>query len=398
MNTTTHHYILQAPSTEAFKSISAVEASGAATIRARLPIINGVAIETDEVHLGAVQALAERQGLRLIEDRRIGLLPDEQVGQPVSGLGPAFRGLDSWRAATHTVAADKMWDKGVTGQGIGVAVIDTGVAPHKDLRGRIVAFHDVVNGRPDPYDDHGHGTHVSGLVAGDGAASAGFIKGMAPSANIIGVKVLDGGGSGEFSDVIKGIQWAVDNKERYNIKVLNMSLGAYIETSYKDDPVVQAVEAAARAGITPVVAAGNSGPGASTVGTPGNAPNAVSVAAVDDRGTPWRWDDRIALFSSRGPTAIDNEQKPDLAAPGVAVMSLKANSNGYVPMSGTSMASPIVAGAAALLSQAHPDATPAEIRDALMSTAHTLWGYNANTQGKGCIDVEAADKALPAKG
>lgn len=394
MNVSTHRYILQAADGAAFKSLNLVEEAGAAKIRTRLPLINGVAIETDEAHEGALRDLVERQGLRLIEDRPVSLLPGEVPGETVVGGRGTFDGLEKWRAATHTIAADKMWDQGVTGKGVTVAVIDTGVAPHKDLAGRIIGFHDVINGRTQPYDDQGHGTHVSGLVAGNGAASKGYLKGSAPEANIVGVKVLDAGGSGEFSGVIEGIQWAVQNKDRFNIKVLNMSLGAYIESSYKDDPVVQAVEAAAAAGIVPVIAAGNSGPTASTVGTPGNAPNCVSVAALDDRGTPWRFDDRIALFSSRGPTAIDNENKPDLAAPGVAVMSLKANTDSYVPMSGTSMASPVVAGAAALLMQAHPDATPADVRAALMDTAHSLWGYGQTTQGKGCIDVAAASEQL----
>lgn len=394
MNVSTHRYILQAANGAAFRSLNLVEEAGAAKIRTRLPLINSVAIETDEAHEDALRELAAHQGLRLIEDRPVSLLRGEVPGEMVTGARGAFRGLEKWRAATHTIAADKMWDQGITGKGVTVAVIDTGVAPHKDLTGRIIGFHDIIHYRTEPYDDQGHGTHVSGLVAGNGAASKGFLKGSAPEANIVGVKVLDENGAGEYSTVIGGIQWAVQNKERFNIKVLNLSLGSDIVWSYKEDPVVQAVEAAAKAGIVPVIAAGNSGPRPSTVGTPGNAPSCISVAALDDRGTPWRFDDRIALFSSRGPTAIDKEMKPDVAAPGVAVMSLKANSDSYVPMSGTSMASPVVAGATALLLQAHPQATPAEVRAALMDTAHPLWGSSPASQGKGCIDVAAANEQL----
>jgi serine protease AprX len=389
MNVSTHRYILQAPDAAGFKSLGLVTRVGA-HIRRELPIINGVAVEVDRAHEDELRKMAARGDFRMIEDRKVTVLPGEIAGPDADLLG----NLDRWRAMTHTVGADKMWDQGVTGKGVTVAVIDTGVAPHKDLRGRIKAFHDVINGRIEAYDDHGHGTHVSGIVAGDGAASHGFLKGVAPEADIVGVKVLGGDGSGEISGVVEGIQWAVENRQRYDIKVLNMSLGADVESSWKDDPVCQAVEAAAAAGIVPVIAAGNSGPAGATVGTPGNAPDAISVAAVDDRGTPWNWDDRIALFSSRGPTPIDHLDKPDVAAPGVAIMSLKANSNGYVPMSGTSMASPVVAGAAALLVAAHPGATPAEIREALMDTAHHLWGYGAHTQGKGCIDVAAASQEL----
>lgn len=391
-DSTTRRFILQAPNRTAFQALSQVEADGVAQVRTRLPIINGVAVQVDESKVADLRARAERDGFRLIEDRKVHLPPNETPGTPVEG--EALVSLDSWRAATHTIAADKMWDQNARGKGVTVAVIDTGVAPHKDLRGRIVGFHDVINQKSDPYDDHGHGTHCSGIVAGDGAASHGYLKGVAPEANIVGIKVLGGDGSGEISGVVEGIQWAVENREKYHIKVINMSLGADIESSWKDDPVCQAVEAAAAAGILTAVAAGNSGPAPSSVGTPGNSPSAVCVAALDDRGTPWRWDDRIALFSSRGPTSVDGLQKPDVTAPGVAIMSLRANSGGYVPMSGTSMASPMVAGAAAVLMERHPEATPADIRNALMSSAHHMWGYGANTQGKGVINIEAADRAL----
>lgn len=382
-------FIVQAPSEAALQSIDAVESAGA-RIDAQLPLIKGVAVEVDAAKEADLRALAQKMSLKLFEDRPVALPEPDPVGPEVDVPGYTWT-LD---AGTRAIGARELWAEGFTGKGVTVAVIDTGLAPHRDFGSRVIGFHDVIEGKTDPYDDHGHGTHVSGTVGGDGAASRGWIKGVAPEASLVGVKVLDGGGSGTFSGVIEGIQWAVQNKERYNIKVINLSLGASVEEAAKDDPVVQAIEAAEAAGILPVIAAGNSGPFPSTIGTPGNAPAALTVAALDDRGTPWTWDDRMALFSSRGPTPIDGFQKPDVAAPGVAIMATKANSKGYTQMSGTSMASPMVAGAAALLFQAHPDATPAEVKAALMDTAHSLWGFSEKAQGKGRIDLPAAHDRL----
>lgn len=387
----TRRFIVEAPDRVQYESLDAVEASGVGQIHAKLPIINGVAVDVEAAREADLRAMAARMGLRVFEDRKVHIPDGEVVGTEIALPKQAFHMVD---AARHTVGADAMWDKGVTGKGVAVAVIDTGVAPHKDLGNRIIAFQDFVNHRADAYDDHGHGTHVSGTIACDGRASRGYLKGVAPDADIVGIKVLDGAGSGEFSDVIAGIQWAVQNKEKYHIKVFNLSLGGAIEETYKDDPVVQAIEAAESAGILPVIAAGNSGPIAQTIGTPANAPHALSVAALDDRGTPWRWDDRMALFSSRGPTPIDGLAKPDVAAPGVAIVAPRANTNGYTSMSGTSMATPMTAGSAALLLSAHPEKTPAQVKAALMDSAHHLWGWGPNTQGRGAIDVPAALEQL----
>lgn len=308
--------------------------------------------------------------------------------EPVDPTDPKW----SLELGPRRMGVHELWDRGLKGQGVTVAVIDTGVGTHPDLQGRIVGFQDFVNGRPDPYDDQGHGSHVSGTVAGDGAASFGKLKGVAPEASIVGVKVLDAGGSGTFADVIAGIQWCVENKERYGIKVLNLSLGAYVEETWKDDPVVQAVHAAERAGILPVIAAGNSGPFSGTVGTPGNAPAALTLGALDDRGTPYHWDDGVPFFSSRGPTPVDNLAKPDVIAPGAGITA--ATGDGYSRMSGTSMASPMAAGVAALLMQAHPDATPAQVKQALMETADPIRGFSKKGQGEGVIDAPGALERL----
>lgn len=343
-------------------------------IKANLPLIGAVAIE-----------VAPDQAVEVLAGRGVKVFPDAPVRLIEPFEGEANAQMD---AAGPTLGAPELWKRGIDGKGVTVAVIDTGVGPHPDLQGRIVGFQDFVNGRTDPYDDQGHGSHVSGTVGGDGAASFGKLKGVAPEASIVGVKVLDAGGSGTFADVIAGIQWCVENKDRYGIKVLNLSLGAYVEETWKDDPVVQAVQAAERAGILPVIAAGNSGPFSGTVGTPGNAPAALTLGALDDRGTPWHWDDGIPFFSSRGPTPVDNLAKPDVVAPGAGITA--AVGEGYKRMSGTSMASPMAAGVAALLMQAHPEATPAQVKQALMETADPLRGFSKKGQGEGAIDAPAA--------
>ncbi|MBM3465205.1 MAG: peptidase S8, partial [Armatimonadetes bacterium] len=236
--------------------------------------------------------------------------------------------------------------------------------------------------------------------------SAGRFVGTAPEASLVGVKVLDAGGSGRLSNIIKGIEWTVANRARYNIRVINMSLGGPARGSYKNDPICQAVERAVDAGMVAVVAAGNSGPGAKTVGTPGNDPRVITVGALDDRGTLAREDDDIAKFSSRGPTPVDALTKPDVLAPGVAITAptspgspLDTNPKvphegpWYITISGTSMATPVVAGVVADLLGAVPEASPQQVKDALMATARPLVRtppYDGNQQGSGVVDPLAA--------
>lgn len=220
-------------------------------------------------------------------------------------------------------AGDPIFEK-YKGRDVGIAVIDTGVYPHPDLVGqkyRIKGWVDFVNNRSLPYDDGGHGSHVSGDAAGDGTCSEGKFRAFAPEANIIGIKVL-GLDGGKTSDVVRGINWAIENKDKYNIKVINMSLGHKAE-HYADDPTDIAVEAAVKAGITVVVAAGNAGPEAGTISAPGDSPFAITVGAADDKKTPERTDDTVTPFSSRGPTP-DGLVKPDILAPGEKIISLLA--------------------------------------------------------------------------
>ncbi|WP_307584397.1 S8 family peptidase [Paenibacillus wynnii] len=291
--------------------------------------------------------------------------------------------------------------KGLTGKGINIAIIDTGVYPHPDLTrpvNRIVAFKDWVNHKKRPYDDNGHGTHVAGDAAGNGWVSKGKYKGPAPKAGIVGVKVLDKDGNGFDSTIIKGIEWCISNRKRLKLRILSMSFGGPMTSPCKDDPLCQAVEKAVKAGLIVVVAAGNSGPGRRTIESPGNSPLAITIGAVDDRRTLVQADDRITSFSSRGPT-LDGRIKPDIVAPGETIISLRAPCSQldrefpflrigkkYFVLSGTSMSTPIVSGAAAQLLQCNPSLSPKQVKEKLKRNTFRL-KLGPNTGGSGEINV-----------
>jgi serine protease AprX len=278
-----------------------------------------------------------------------------------------------------------------TSSDVVVAVIDTGIdASHVDLDGgKVIAWKDWVNSRTTPYDDNGHGTHVSGIIAGTGEGNANY-KGVAPGASLIGLKVLDSQGSGSMSDVTAAIDWAITNKSTYNIKIINLSLGTD-GSSDGTDSTSLAINNAYNAGIIPVVAAGNAGPGKATIGSPGAAANALTVAAFGDLGENGFF---LADFSSRGLTA-DNRLKPDIAAPGYKITSASANStNQYVTYSGTSMATPFTAGTAALILDANPNLTASQVISIITGTAQD-WGPSGQDldYGFGRLDSYAAIKS-----
>lgn len=348
-------------------------------ITADLPLINGIAVEVDEEQLGILPQLNKLgTDFHVWKDGRISI-PDPiiETQQPETRMD----------IAPVTLGVDKLWEAGLTGKGSTICVIDTGIAQHPDLKDRIVGFKDFVNGKTEAYDDQGHGTHCAGIAAGDGGET-GKYKGTAPEASIVGVKVLDRNGSGNFSDVIKGIQWAIENKEKFGIDVISMSLGGPVTQPSAKDPVSLAAEKATEAGIITVVAAGNEGPRPKTIGTPGNAENVITIGAMDDRGTVSRDDDKLAYFSSIGPTKFDERVKPDILAPGVNITAASHTGSGYVTMSGTSMATPFAAGVMALAAQAKPGIDPTELKEAAKGCADPLPQQNLtpNHQGKGVID------------
>lgn len=346
-----------------------------ATVRRGLPSVAGAAITVPKAGADDMwQALTEEQAVaRVWLDGRFKASADEDGAAAEAGGGVA------------QIGAPSAWAAGYDGKGVKVAVLDTGVdTTHPDLASAVTASKDFTSsGGTD--DKVGHGTHVAATLAGSGTRSDGRYKGVAPGAGILNAKVLDDNGEGSDSSVIAGLEWAAGQ----GAKVANLSLGQ--EDTPGEDPVEAAVNALSKStGMLTVAAAGNEGPDAGTVGSPGAAESALTVGAVDG-------EDRLADFSSTGPTA-DNALKPDLTAPGVDIVSAKAAhgylgdpaADGYVSMSGTSMATPHAAGAAAILAQRHPDWTGARIKQALTASTTPTTGATVYQQGTGRLDVSRA--------
>lgn len=293
--------------------------------------------------------------------------------------------------ASPSIEAYFPHDKGFEGEGITVAIIDTGVSPHYDLvkpKNRIVGFKDFINYKESPYDDNGHGTHIAGIIAGNGYSSRGRYVGVAPKSNILGVKALDKNGGGSTSKVIEAISYVIETKDKYNTKVINLSIGTPANSSCDIDPLCRAVTRAVEAGLTVVVAAGNSGPSRGSILSPGTNKNVITVGAVDDKRTIDPSDDTIADFSSRGPTP-DGINKPDLVAPGVNINSLSSNKlDSYVPLSGTSMATPLVSGTVALLYNKYGDLKPQEVKSMLLRACINLMDSGDDDQGAGMLNLK----------
>ena len=327
--------------------------------------------------------------------------------------------LERTGAVVGATAARQMF--GYDGTGITVAVVDSGVTPaHDDLADagggqRVDRFVDFVNGQSAAYDDYGHGTHVSGIVAGNGFNSGAERSGIAPGARIVALKVLDGSGAGRISSVIAAFGDVLVNKDVQHIRIVNVSLGAAVHESYNTDLLTLAAKRLVDAGIVVVAAAGNrgvnaGGPQYRSVMAPGNAPWVLTVGASSHMGTVHREDDTVAPFSSRGPTAVDYSAKPDLVAPGVGTESLSSpnsylyNSRSqyllsgtmptpwlpYLSLSGTSQATPVVSGTIALMLQANPTLTPNAVKAILQYTARPHSGYDALTEGAGFLDAKGA--------
>lgn len=402
-------------------------------------------------------------------------LSDEPTVKFVSPDRPLHSHLVNTAGAINAPYA---WSLGLDGSGIGVAVIDSGIVTRKNLsvkksdflaagsgsgngnsggngsgddgsndtggNNRIAYRKSWIKDGMDGGDGFGHGTHVAGIISGNGFNSTGqgdfqTYRGIAPNAQLIDLRVLDANGEGVDSDVIAAIQTAIQLKGKYNIQVINLSLGRPVYESYTLDPLCQAVEAAYQAGIVVVVSAGNDGRdnsagnnGYGTISSPGNDPYVITVGAMKTMGTPDRTDDLIATYSSKGPTVIDHIAKPDLVAPGNLVASFVGNAavalvttypqnivplsyyqtggsgaSPYFTLSGTSMAAPAVSGAVALLLQAQPGLTPDQVKARLMKTAYKTFPqyssytdpttgttytdqYDVFTVGAGYLDVQAA--------
>ena len=389
-------------------SVDAAATRLGGTLGRSLGLINGKVVELPN---GALKRLADYPGVdRIVFDR------------PTGG--------EMNRVAVTVGARAVQQNYGYRGAGIGVAVIDSGISSFnldmgyiglssqvKTLNGqRVVAFVDLVNGRTTPYDDNGHGTHVSGIISGNGTMTLGARAGIAPEAHLVSLKVLDQNGRGVISSVIAALDWIVSHKSLYNLRVVNLSVGAAVTESYNTDPLTLAAKHAVDAGVVVVTAAGNLGKSATGspqfggITAPGNAPWVITVGASSHEGTVSRLDDVMAPFSSRGPSAIDYHAKPDLVAPGTGTVSLSdplsvmyttkasyllsgslwVGYKPYLSLTGTSMSAPVVAGSVALMLQANPKLTPNLVKAILQYTAQVYPGYSPLAEGAGFLNTKGA--------
>lgn len=270
------------------------------------------------------------------------------------------KGIYAMNQVRNKLRAEYAHAKGITGRGITVAIMDTGIIPHIDFDKRILAFYDFTQGRQNAYDDNSHGTHVAGIIAGNGKMSRGLYKGMAPECNLFVMKVLDRKGNGNTAQVLKAIDHVIANREKYNIRVLNISVGmlpSADETEKKN--LMEAVEKAWNAGIVVVAAAGNNGPDRNSVTIPGQCKTIITVGSIDDYNKSSKTIKEG--YSGRGPTE-SCVIKPEILAPGTAIKSCSSRGKGYEIKSGTSMSAPIISGASALLLQKYPEMTPAQVK------------------------------------
>lgn len=295
-------------------------------------------------------------------------------------------GLDRVR---KILQIDRIHAQGITGKGIGVAVLDTGVFPHTDIAGRIAAFYDFVQAKRTMYDDNGHGTHVSGIIAGNGIQSKGVYKGVAPDAQLIMLKCLDESGNGSIEDAKKCIDFIIRHQKKYNIRIVNISIGSVLKPDSRDNEVlIESVEKLWKHGFVVIVAAGNNGPAMGSITVPGCAKSVITVGASDDgMGLRYRKNRTSLHYSGRGPTE-SCVVKPEILCPGTEIMSCAVGYSAYAKKSGTSMAAPVVAGVVALLLERYPHYTNKQVKKRLYETAIDL-GYDKNYQGWGLLNPAA---------
>jgi serine protease AprX len=371
------------------------------TMHRQLPIIHGFSATLEA---RAVPELARHQGVRWIS-------PDAPLVS-TNCDSSCYNSSTVISAYVKAIGADKVWNRStpLRGRGIGVAVLDSGVQQQQDLYLRNtgmnrlvgnVSFHTGLNRTA--YDAYGHGTHVAGIIGGSGSSSSGQYVGVAPEVKIINVKVSDDTNQGiaTTSSLVAGMEWVLNNRQTHNIRVVNISLSDSEASSYHEDALNAAVELLWFNGIVVVTSAGNRSDG--MISAPGNDPFVITVGATDDKGTPTIGDDVVASWSAYG-TTTDGFAKPDLVAPGVNIVSLPGNGalqnqhpqhvvttntgQQMFRMSGTSMAAPMVAAAAALLLQDEPNLTPDQVKFRLMATA-TRFGTVAQA-GSGYLNIPAA--------
>jgi serine protease AprX len=395
-----------------------------------------VIVRGTDAELDALAYRYKLQILRRLDGAAVMFANSDELSKLAADAGVNLLSGDSevktsMSVSVKATAADQVWAgksgllgigaiAGVNGSGIGVAVVDSGISPHSALTNKVVANVSFVTGDSSVKDAFGHGTHIAGIIAGTGSVASSvtplYTGGIAPGVKLINVRVLGANGTGLTSDVIAGINWAVNNRAAYNIRVINLSLGHPVFESAATDPLCLAVQKAVDAGIVVVASAGNSGKSADgrtvlgSITSPGNAPAALTVGALNTWGTVSRSDDSVTTYSSRGPTRFDNIVKPDVAAPGNKVISLEASgsnlsamypflhkagsgSNAYMQLSGTSMAAPMVSGAVALLLQGTPKMSTAQVKLAMQSGASYVASGGLLGAGAGSANFWTARQA-----
>jgi serine protease AprX len=387
---------------------------GGFTILSEHPLIEAVTLQVPRLALTTLTALDLVQSISIDA-------PTRALATEVAPTTP----VDRLRATLGTTAS------AYTGAGVGVAVVDSGIYPSPAFQSRVVAFYDFTTGKAvakNPFDDYGHGTHVAGLIGGSAVPSNGMYGGVAPGVRLIGLKVLDSKGGGYTSAVISAVEYAVKNRQSLGIHVINLSLGHPIYERAATDPLVKAVEQAVRRGLIVVVSAGNYGTSSETgqiayggITSPGNAPSALTIGAVDTKDSITRGDDLVTPYSSRGPTWYDGFAKPDVVAPGhslyaaaspvsylwqtyPALRATPAGAGRYMRLSGTSMAAAVATGVVALVLEAQrtanvtavPALTPNTIKAVLQFTALPVANSsdpeasNEVVQGAGSINAAGA--------
>src|SRR5215216_1006626 len=401
--------IIQTPSVPSGGLLSSLSRSKGITMRS-FRNVNALAVQ---LPAAAIEALSRRLDVEYISLDK----PTQVTASHLETTTGANLARGYGTTATGTI----------NGSGVGIAIIDSGIyaGHHSFLSSRLIASVDLTGeGRTD--DPYGHGTHVASIAAGNSHVANGAYTGVAPAANIINVRVLNSQGQGSTSNAIAGIDWCITNKAAYNIKVINISFGVVAVDSYRNDPLCLAVRRAVNAGLVVCAAAGNAGKNTSgdkiygAIHSPGIEPSAITVGASNSLGTNSRGDDEVASYSSRGPTRgystnalgvkqYDNIIKPDLIAPGNKIIDARSpnnlllqqnpslgvnisliNEHKMMYLSGTSMATPVVAGAAALILQRNPSLSPNMVKALLEYTAQPLAGYTTTDQGAGLVNIEGA--------
>ena len=284
---------------------------------------------------------------------------------------------------------DDVHRAGLRGEGVTICYIDTGLAPHMDFvfgKNRVLHFENFVSDDQTMHDDNGHGTFVCGVGSGNGLASGGKYEGIAPASKIVALKALSSDGESGAMTILSAMQWVFDHHKEYGIRVVCMSFGS--EPMMVGDPIAKGAEMLVSKGIVVVAAAGNSGPEYQTIKSPGVSPKIITVGGLDDRrafdGSFNARDFRIARFSSRGPAF--SKFKPDVIAPSVEITSCTQDKKMYGKMSGTSVATPMIAGLCALILQKYPSATPYQVKQKLISSCRPIT-FNKNEEGYGLVDA-----------